>query len=249
MATVSHEMKTPLASMQVLLETLEDGAFGDESKRTEYLGILLRENRRLARLVDQFLTLGRLDRGELRHSMQAVDVIAVCRSAIAMLSPTADERGIRLSLNEKTGNANGSESKLLALAHRDSLTAVVVNLIDNALKYGPENGVVNVVVASGKRSESGGDADLVRIEVRDEGQALSKREGRRIFERFYQVDDQLNRRSGGVGLGLSISRQLIELSDGKVDWCPGDGGRGNVFFVELPACMEDLAGTKVNRGE
>ena len=233
MATVSHEMKTPLASMRVLLETLADGAVEKSEQRAEYLAILMKENRRLARLVEQFLTTGRLDRGEVTLQTQPLDVPAICESAAAVLMPTMEERKMSVEI---CPSAKESSHDLFALGHADSLSAVLVNLVDNAVKYGPEGSTISIVVKTS-------DPDRMLIEVRDKGELLTRQEGQRVFERFYQADDRLDRKGGGVGLGLSISRQLVELMGGSIGWRAtkdsdedGGGTSGNVFYVELLAC-------------
>lgn len=230
MATVSHEMKTPLASMRVLLETMADGAVEHEAMRAEYLAILLKENGRLARLVEQFLTTGRLDRGEVKLQLQPINVSTICRSVVAVMSPGLKERDMTLKVSPA---AVQDKDDLFALGHGDSLSAVLVNLIDNAIKYGPVGSTIGVVM---RESATG----RVLIEVCDRGASLTEQEAQRVFERFYQSDVRLDRNGGGVGLGLSISLQLVKLMEGRIGWRPfmdeGNDVRGNLFFVELLAC-------------
>ena len=148
---------------------------------------------------------------------------------------------------ELVSSSGESSDECFALGHADSLSAVLVNLIDNAIKFAPERSKVTVSVRSGE-------ADRVLIEVRDQGAELSSHEGQRIFDRFYQADDRLDRKGGGVGLGLSISRQLVELMGGRIGWRAagggrrnGDGSQGNVFFVDLEACAAHPVESKVRK--
>ncbi len=219
MSTVSHEMKTPLASMRVMLETLSDGAITDDAQRDEYHRILLQENHRLARLAEQFLTSSRLERGEVRLPLATVDVGSLLQEIRLSMLPRASERGMQIEIKCDGG------AVATVLANRDALVAVLDNLLDNAIKYGPENSAIALSAdASGGR---------VIFAVSDRGGMLEADEAKRIFERFYQADDRLSRRGGGVGLGLSIAHKLTELMAGSVGWKAT--GEGNSFYVELPA--------------
>lgn len=228
MSTVSHEMKTPLASMRVMLETLSDGAVSDEAQRDEYHRILLQENHRLARLAEQFLTSSRLERGEVHLPLASVDVGDLLREVQMSMAPRATGRGMHIEIQ------CDADGPVAVRANRDALLAVLGNLVDNAIKYGAENSTV--VLAAGA---SGARDGRVVIAVRDRGEILKPDEAKRIFERFYQADDRLARRGGGVGLGLSIARKLTELMAGVVGW--NATADGNSFFVELPAAVAELS--------
>jgi len=218
MSTVSHEMKTPLASMRVMLETLSEGEVIDDVQREEYHRILLRENHRLSRLADQFLTSSRLERGEVRLPITTVEVGDLLEEVRISMLPQAGERGMRIELESDIDEA------AQVLANRDALLAVLGNFVDNAIKYAPERSVVKLSVTCG--------AERVTFSVIDSGNSLESAEARRIFERFYQADDRLSRSGGGVGLGLSIAQKLTELMGGTVGWSARKGG--NRFYVELP---------------
>jgi len=222
MSTVSHEMKTPLASMRVMLETLSDGAVIDDAQREEYLRILLQENHRLARLAEQFLTSSRLERGEVRLPLASVGIEDLLREVRISMLPQASERGMRLEIKFDV------DAPASVQANRDALVVVLSNLVDNAIKYGPADSTVllSVDVPAGRSGR-------VTLAVSDRGEILEPEESKRIFERFYQADDRLARRGGGVGLGLSIAQKLTELMAGSVAW--RSTGEGNCFFVQLPA--------------
>lgn len=228
MSTVSHEMKTPLASMRVMLETLSDGAVLDEDQREEYHRILLQENHRLSRLADQFLTSSRLERGEVRLPLSAVDLASLFQEVVASLKPQAREAGSVVELNVE----DGAE---MAVANRDALAAVLGNLLENAIKYGPVDSPIKL---SAQLAEDG--SDRLVVAVCDLGEPLEEDQAKRIFERFYQADDQLSRGGSGVGLGLSIAQKLTELMAGKIAWRTMDDRAaghdwGNCFFIELPS--------------
>ena len=140
--------------------------------------------------------------------------------------PQALERGMRVEI------VSGEGVAATVQANRDALVAVIGNLLDNAIKYGPENSTIELsAFASGSRGRQ------VTIAVSDRGERLEPDEAKRIFERFYQADDRLSRRGGGVGLGLSIAQKLTELMAGSVGWRATE--KGNLFYVELPAGMGD----------
>jgi len=227
-ATVSHELKTPLASIRLLVDTLLDhdgtsnGVASVNGKGREYLQMISQENSRLTRLIDNFLTFSRMDRGKHRFAMEPVDVREIVTQAVAAVGDRFDgvENRLAVDVEQQAGEAD-----LELRGDVDALVTAVVNLLDNAWKYSGEEKRVKL---SARRS-----GESVMIEVRDNGVGLSPRAARRVFERFYQVDQRLSRTQGGCGLGLSIVRFIVEAHGGTatVESAPGEGCR---FILTLP---------------
>ncbi|HSR69782.1 MAG TPA: HAMP domain-containing sensor histidine kinase [Acidobacteriota bacterium] len=217
-ATVSHELKTPLSSTRALVETLLSGKLKDQEAVEDYLQLIRRENERLGRLIDNFLTFSRLEHKEALLRMRPVSVGEIVEKAVDAVSDLFDSSGRRLRLEI-------ARDLPLIMADPDGLVIVLVNLLDNACKYSP--GTKEVVLRAWQHESE------VRIEVCDQGIGLSKRTVARIFDRFYQADQSLSRPTSGCGLGLSIVKFVTEAHGGSVQVLsrPGEGSR---FRVALP---------------
>lgn len=218
LAVVSHEMKTPLASVRMFVETLLDRRYaGGPAQADQYLRLIAQENRRMERLIEGIAMLSRIERGGGRvlapEIVEVADVAAAARSQL------------QARLNAVDFAANLAEGLPPLKGDADALTAVLVNLLDNALKYsGPEPVIRLNVSASG--------ADVL-FEVSDRGPGISPREQDKIFERFYQVDQRLARGQEGLGLGLSIVRSIARAHGGEVG-VKSAPGEGSTFIVRLP---------------
>jgi signal transduction histidine kinase len=234
-ATVSHELKTPLASIRLLVDTLLEGdaashgVAGVNGQGREYLQMISRENSRLTRLIDNFLTFSRMDRGKHRFEFESVDAQEIVSQAVAAVSDRFDEveNGLVVEVSRPAGGPD-----LRVRGDVDALVTAVVNLLDNALKYSGEHKRVRV---SAQRA-----GDNVTIAVEDNGVGLSPRAAKRVFERFYQVDQRLARTQGGCGLGLSIVRFIVEAHGGMAT-VTSQVGEGCRFVIALPA--EERAGS------
>lgn len=229
LTTVSHEMKTPLAAMRVLLETLADddaGIVATEERRREYLDLVLKENRRLSRLAEDFLTFARLERGDLRLRREACDVEAIVASMLEELSPALDATGARITVRLPNG--------LTAWGDADALTAVLRNLVENALKYGAREGEPpQVTIAAGVSGS------CLVLGVCDEGPGIPAEHRRAVFRRFYRVDQRLSGRGAGVGLGLAITRHLVRRMGGSL-WLETPDAGGCRFLIRLPAVPAEV---------
>jgi len=223
-ATVSHELKTPLASIRLLVDTLldaEDSAdspFGDRARARQYLEMIAQENTRLSRLIDNFLAFSRMERGKHRFDFQPTDAANIVEQAVAAVADRFEAAGAKLRIDV--------ERPLPLTGDVDALVTVVVNLLDNAWKYTGES---KCVAVSARRV-----GDRVAIAVEDNGIGLSPRAVRRVFDRFYQVDERLSRSHGGCGLGLSIVKYIVEAHGGSVA-AESQVGEGSKFTVLLPA--------------
>ncbi len=223
-ATVSHELKTPLASIRLLVDTLldadgsPDAPFGDQVRAREYLEMIAKENMRLSRLIDNFLTFSRMERGKHRFDFQPNDAAAIVDQAVAAVAERFDGDTNQLTVQV--------DRPLALEGDAGALVTVVVNLLDNAWKYSDEP---KQVAVSARQA-----ADRIVISVADNGIGLSPRAAQRVFDRFYQVDQHLSRSHGGCGLGLSIVKYIVEAHRGEVT-VESRLGAGTKFTVSLPA--------------
>ncbi|MEJ7730388.1 MAG: ATP-binding protein [Polyangiaceae bacterium] len=215
-ANVSHELRTPVTAISTAVETLLGGALSDVEEARELSLMIDRQSKRLRQLVDDLLDLSRIEARGFRPKLVDTEVVAVAEHAVRLLEEPARRRGVRLRVT--------SEGPARALVDRRGLDQVLQNLLDNAVKYGGEQGTVEVRVA--------GDASQVVLEVRDDGPGIPAGHLGRIFERFYRVDAGRSREVGGTGLGLSIVKHLVESMRGTVE-VESAVGKGSVFRLRL----------------
>jgi len=213
-ATVSHELKTPLASMRLLVDTLLDTPESSPVQTREYLELIARENARLSRLIDNFLTFSRMERNRAQFDFTRTEPAAVMQSAVESIG---DRFPVEVS----------AASDLPAVyADEDALVTVLLNLLDNAYKYSaePRRIELSAYIEDGRCC----------FAVKDNGIGIPLRQQKKIFRRFYQVDRHLTTHSGGVGLGLSIVEFIVKQHGGavRVESQPGSGSR---FVISLPA--------------
>ncbi len=222
MSTVTHELRTPLTSIRALSELLQDDPEMDLADRKRFLGIIVTEAERLTRLINQILDMAKLESGRADWTTAEVDVGEVAWEAMESLGQLFRDKGVTLE-------GEIAENCPPVLADRDRLMQVMINLLSNAVKFVPgETGVVQVTVDAGEHE--------VRVEVRDNGPGLSAAECQVIFEKFRQGGNTMTDKPKGTGLGLPISRQIVEYFGGKL-WAesqPGAGARF-IFTVPLPA--------------
>jgi two-component system phosphate regulon sensor histidine kinase PhoR len=216
-ANVSHELRTPLASIKGYAETLLDGGMADKETLRDFLRIIDRHATRMSRLIDDLLTLSRLESHEFAFSLSPVDVKDLIQSTIAGFDKQARDKGIRLSLDLP-------ERLPKALGDRDRLEQVMTNLLDNAIKYTPSGGRVDVSAGKGD--------GLISISVKDTGIGIPKGDTLRIFERFYRVDKARSRELGGTGLGLAIVKHILQGHNTRVS-VESEQGKGSVFSFRL----------------
>ena len=223
LANVSHELKTPLTSIQGFAQAMLDGAVADDDSRNRAAQVIYDESDRLRRLVEDLLDLARLDAGQIEFVRQPVNVEALLKSVVDKLVIPAGEKNIEL-----VDRVNDLPTMV---GDGDRLAQVFTNLVDNAIKHTPEGGkvVVRGDTASG----------WISIHVDDSGAGIPSEDLSRIFERFYQVDKARSGGKGrGVGLGLAISRQIVESHGGRIV-AQSSVGKGSRFTVQLPIIRPD----------
>ncbi|TET80605.1 MAG: HAMP domain-containing histidine kinase [Anaerolineales bacterium] len=222
-ANVSHELKTPLTSIQGFAQAILDGTAQKPEDQQHAARVIYDESNRLRRLVEDLLDLARIDTGQVAFERHPVDLGALLRSVVERLSVRAEEVGVRI------------ESRLPdfppIVGDGDRLAQVFTNLIDNAVKHSSEGGVVNLM---GER-----DGGWISIHFDDAGPGIPPEELSRIFERFYQLDKaRPGGRGRGVGLGLAISREIVQAHGGRLV-AQSAVGRGSRFTVQLPIIRPD----------
>lgn len=213
MSNVSHEVKTPVAAITGFTEILIEGGLSPEDQQ-EYLLLVNKESARLSRLCDSMLQMSRLDYQQIVQKKDRVRVDEQIRKCIIMLS----EKWM-----DKSRNYELELGSLEIQSDADLLMQVWANLIDNAIKYSPENSTISIV---GKTEK-----DFLIISVDDEGDGISIEKQSRIFEKFYQCDE--SHKKQGSGLGLSIVKRIIELQGGEIT-CISEKGSGTSMIVKLP---------------
>jgi two-component system, OmpR family, phosphate regulon sensor histidine kinase PhoR len=218
-ATVSHELKTPLSSMRVLVDTLLEGNVRDEAQAKEYLRLAAKENERLSRMIDNFLTFSRMERNKKVFTMTSVSPAAVARDAVECIQTKYTTNHCQFTCNISPGLPE-------IQADHDAIVTVLVNLLDNACKYSGDDKRIALRVFKAEHD--------VCFGVSDNGIGLARRHARRIFESFYQVDTSLARKVEGCGLGLSIVKFIVDAHKGSVS-VESKLGKGSTFTVRLPA--------------
>lgn len=216
-ANVSHELKTPLTSISGFVETLKLNENIDVSTRNRFLGIIESESDRLKRLIDDILLLSFIENND-KMSLDKVSIYEVFKEVYDMTSYMAKSKNINLyyEFNNK---------EITTLSNRDYIKQIFLNLVDNAIKYTPEN--KNIKVEVKKENEN------ITIIVMDEGVGIPKEDIERIFERFYRVDKARSRDVGGTGLGLAITKHIVKSLDGSIV-VNSELNKGSEFIVTIP---------------
>ncbi|HEY1501024.1 MAG TPA: ATP-binding protein [Acidobacteriaceae bacterium] len=216
-ANVSHELRTPLTSISGYVETLLEDELDLTGHAREFMGIILKNARRVNRLTEDLLALAQVESGEHKPRVQPVRASNLVSDSIELLAGLVVESGIALEVGESTD--------AMVLADVDSMTQVFGNLIENAMKYGASGGRVVV----GARPLE----DAVEFYVQDFGQGMAEEHLNRIFERFYRVDKARSRESGGTGLGLAIVKHIVLAHHGTIR-VESELGNGATFLFTLP---------------
>ena len=215
-ANISHELKTPVGALALLAETMEEAADDPEAVR-RFAGRMRQEASRLTYLVQDLITLSRIQAAEPMPDPIAVDLSAVVAEAVDRVRMKASARGINL--------VAACEERVVVLGDEDLLVTALRNLLENAIAYSPDK--TRVMVSASR------DARMAQISVADQGIGIPERDRERIFERFYRVDPARSRATGGTGLGLAIVKHVMAAHRGKVTvW--SQEGVGSTFTLQMP---------------
>lgn len=216
-ANVTHELKTPLTSISGFVETLRINDNIDISTRNRFLGIIETESDRLKRLIDDILLLSFIENKE-QESSEDVDIYSVFKEVYELTYTSAKVKDIDIEYNFEHEN-------MIIKSNRDYIKQIFLNLVDNAIKYTPNGGIVTTEVRY--------DDNYILIKVIDNGIGISKEDKTRIFERFYRVDKARSRDVGGTGLGLAIIKHIVKNLDGHIN-VKSELGEGSEFIVTIP---------------
>ncbi len=217
-ANVSHELKTPLSVIKICAETLKDGAMDDLVERGRFIDQVIQQSERLSYLIVDLLSLARIESGDEIMTPQAVPLqraMATCRER---LRERADAR-------RQTIELNGTDKVCEAWVDEEALTQILDNLVDNAVKYTPEGGLILI--------SWNAEEETVQFSVRDNGIGIPAQDLLRIFERFYRVDKARSRELGGTGLGLAIVKHMVQSQRGTIT-ATSEIGKGTCFTITLP---------------
>jgi two-component system, OmpR family, phosphate regulon sensor histidine kinase PhoR len=217
-ANVSHELRTPLTTIKGYVETLLEGAWREEVA-LQFLQIIQRHTDRLTKIVEDLLTLSRIESKGFQLKTEQVPVTELLEDAMEFVSREAKKKRISVSRGEIPAN-------LCVQGDRDYLGQVFVNLLDNAIKYTPEGGNIGLSVVEKEGQQ-------ILFLVKDNGIGIPREDLSRIFERFYRVDKGRSQEIGGTGLGLSIVKHIVQTHGGKV-WAESQLGKGSAFYFTLP---------------
>lgn len=219
MGNVSHELKTPLFTVQGYLSTLIDSGMKDKDLRKKYLERAEKGVERLIYIVNDLDMISKFEMGDLNVEYSEFNIVELVQNVFDLLEMQADKKNIILMFDRKYSKP------IKVYADKDKIQQVVTNLIVNSIKYGKENGTTEVTIE-----------DLVKskliVRVRDNGEGIAQNHIPRLFERFFRVDKSGARSEGGSGLGLSIVKHIIEAHDEKI-YVESDFGKGSEFSFTL----------------
>ena len=216
-ANVSHELKTPLASIQAYAETLLDGAIDDQQNNRTFLGRIVEQSERLHLLIQDLLSIARVESNSQANEFTNLNMAEVLDRCIKYHQPRAQKKGIQLEVK--------APDVVIVYAESEGIRQIMDNLIDNAIKYSLEDGLVQIFIKIENKQ--------VILRVHDNGLGISEEHMERIFERFYRVDKARSRELGGTGLGLSIVKHLVNAFGGTVE-VNSHPDKGTAFIVTLP---------------
>lgn len=220
-STVSHELRTPLTSIRAFSEILRDSPTMAPDQRKEFLDIIVKENERLTRLINEVLDLAKIESGRVEWNLETIDLREVITDALGATRQLVSDGAVDMVRNMP-------DTPIMVAVDRDRLIQVVINLISNAVKFcDPNRGRISISV-----TEKDGQA---YIEVTDNGCGIAYEEQERIFEKFHQVRDLQEGKPRGTGLGLPICRRIIEYHGGRI-WVESEPQRGATFIFTLPVC-------------
>ncbi len=215
----SHELKTPMAGIKLICDSLVSAENPDPAMVKEFLNDLSEEVDRLTRIIERLLALTKLDAGAASLKLEEIDIRLLTDHVVRKLRPIADPRGI--IINTDYNNIDFSP----ILIDYDKIYEAVYNIADNAIKYSPDGSIITIGLSE--------DGDNIIIKVTDNGDGIPESERDRIFDRFYRLDDSRARETGGTGLGLAITKEAVQMHGGTITVDDAENG-GSVFTISLP---------------
>lgn len=220
-SSVSHELRAPVASMQLMTESLSSGKVTTAEKRNEYYDLILQECRRLGGLVHNVLDYSRIEQKRKNYEFEACDVSRLVENSVKLMEPAAAEHRINLKCEAVAVEAE---------VDGEALQQALINLIDNGIKFAPQDSTVWVRLAEGVNGEC-------ELRVTDSGPGIPEEEREKIFERFYRQENELRRETTGVGIGLSIVKHIIDAHGGAI-FVEAAEPSGSIFTIRIPKQQE-----------
>ncbi len=217
-STVTHELRTPLTSVRSLAEILHDHPELDPARHKYFTSIIIKESERLTRLISQVLDFQKIESGKTEWQISPVNLRDIIHDAVTVNSQLLNEKNIKIELNLP-------DTVPLIPGDRDRLMQVMVNLISNAVKFCNDKGIIAISLKI--------EPEYLLVSVRDNGIGISSENQKIIFEKFRQVKDASRGRPAGSGLGLTITKQIIEFHNGHI-WVESELGKGTTFLFRLP---------------
>lgn len=224
-SNVSHELRTPLTSLSAYIDTLNAGAWKDPDIAPKFLKVTQEETERMIRMINDLLSLSRMDRGVSKMEFELVnfnDFVAHILNRFDMIvkNEQKDAKNKKYTIRRELGN-----QALWVEIDTDKMMQVVDNIVNNAIKYSPDGGVITVRLLQSQ--------NRIILSISDQGLGIPRKDLDKIFERFYRVDKARSRAQGGTGLGLAIAKEIVEAHHGKI-WADSSEGKGSTFYISLP---------------
>lgn len=222
-SNVSHELRTPLTSVHSYIEALQDGAWKDKDLAPKFLKVTQDETDRMTRMINDLLTLSRMDSGTQKYDTELVNMNKLFNYILDrfdMIIKTDDNPKKKYSIKR-----DFTKQDLWAEIDTDRFTQVIDNIMNNAIKYSPDGGVITCRIYEQK--------NRIIMSISDQGLGMPKKAIKHIFDRFYRVDKARSRAQGGSGLGLAISKEIVEAFGGHI-WVDSVEGKGSTFYISLP---------------
>ncbi len=223
-SNVSHELRTPLTSLHAYIETLNEGAWKDPQIAPQFLQVTQEETERMIRMINELLSLSRMDRGVSKVDVEWVnfnDFVAHILDRFDMIVKNdAKEGKKKYTIKRQLGS-----QALWVEIDTDKFAQVIDNIMNNAIKYSPDGGVITVKLQQ--------DQEQIILSIADQGLGIPREDLSKIFDRFYRVDKARSREQGGTGLGLAIAKEIVEEHHGKI-WANSSEGKGSTFYIALP---------------
>ncbi len=226
-SNISHELRTPLASLQAVVETLHSGALDDKQYASRFLERAMIEVDTLTQMVEELLELARIESGEVPLKIAPTELSDLIINPIHRLRPHAERNGVQVTWENMDGFPP-------VWADAERMQRVLTNLIHNAIKFTPENGLIRI---KAELTEDIGHESEIIISVKDSGDGISSEDLPRVFERFFKSDRARTRGQGGTGLGLAITKHLVEAHGGRI-WVKSKEGKGSTFYFTLPVAYK-----------
>lgn len=226
-SNVSHELRTPLTSLRAYIETLNEGAWKDPDIAPKFLEVTQEETERMIRMINDLLSLSRMDRGVSKMEPEWVnlnDFVAHILNRFDMIVKTDEKNGKEPKKKYTIRRELGSQALWVEI-DTDKMMQVIDNIMNNAIKYSPDGGVITVRLTQNQNH--------VILSISDQGLGIPRKDLGKIFDRFYRVDKARSRAQGGTGLGLAIAKEIVEAHHGKI-WADSSEGHGSTFYISLP---------------